>query len=446
MRKRVLVGLSVAVATTLAFGFSRAQGPTEVTLLFWPGPESEAMQKILDGYNKGQGLKDGVSVKQLLFSRQGYFEKEETDLAAGSKEFDLGLVTTYTLGRYAPYLAPIDGYLNKASIKGFLPSAVSSLNFGGKQYGVPTDVSNHFTYYRKDLVQKLLTNAAWKARYGEISQKILGKAMAPKVPSAWTWDDFVATALFFTKSINPDSPTTYGSALQMKNLLFNIMIWQSTLVSYGGDLFDKNGKSVIDSEAARKGLAVYTTIAQNKATPPGSTNYEYAEANEALRTGQAAVMLQWSAAFNELNDADKSPLTAGKVGLAPMPAGPKGHKTHVHSLGIGLNKSSTKAAEAGKFLAYLGSEAAMKLYADAGGLPPVASVLKSMAAQRPEFPIVANHLGKYGFVVTGGTAAYAIPVYSALAEEFSAVWAGQKSADDALKAAAEKMDKLAAGK
>ena len=446
MRKRVVVaGLSV-IGVTLAIGFSRAQSPTEVTLLFWPGPESEAMQKVVDGYNKGAGATDGVNVKQILFSRQGYFEKEETDLAAGSKEFDLGLITTYTLGRYAPYLAPIDGYLNKTAIAGFLPSAVSSLNFGGKQYGVPTDVSNHFTYYRKDLIQKLLSDSSWKTRYAEVSQKFLGKKMTPKDPENWTWDDFIAVSLFFTKSINPDSPTSYGAALQMKNLLFNIMIWQSTLVSYGGDLFNKAGKPTINSSAARKGLAVYTTIAKNKAVPPGATNYEYAEANEAFRTGQVAVMLQWSAAFNELSDQEKSPLVFDKVALAPMPAGTKGHKTHVHSLGIGLNKASLKKDAAGKFLEYLGSEGAMKLYADAGGLPPVANVLKSMAKQRPEFPIVAEHLGKYGFVVTGGTASYAIPVYTALAEEFSAVWAGQKSDTDALKAASEKMAKLAAGK
>ena len=427
---------------TLMVG-SMALAQTQVTLLFWPGPESEAMQKVLDVYNKGQGAKDGVKVNQLLFSRQGYFEKEETDLAAGSKEFDLALVTTYTLGRYAPYLAPLDEYLNKAKTAAFLPSAINSLNFGGKQYGVPTDVSNHFTYYRKDLTDKLMSDPAWQKRYGEVTQRLMGRAMVPRAPQNWTWNDFIATSLFFTKSINPDSPTTYGAALQMKNLLFNIMIWQSTLVSYGGNLFDKEGKASINTPAARSGLAVYTTIAKNKATPPGSTNYEYAEANEAFRTGQAAVMLQWSAAFNELSDKEKSPLVFDKVALAPMPAGPAGSKTHVHSLGIGMNKSSDKKDAAGKFAAWLFSEEAMKVYADAGGLPPVGSVLRGMATQRPEFPIVAEHLGKYGVVVNGGTAAYAIPVYTALAEQFSAVWAGQKSVDDALKAATEAMNKLA---
>lgn len=75
------------------------------------------MQKVLDAYNSGQGKTDGVSVKQILFSREGYFDKKLTDLAAGSKEFDMALVTTYTLGRYAPYLAPLDGYLNMLCCK-----------------------------------------------------------------------------------------------------------------------------------------------------------------------------------------------------------------------------------------------------------------------------------------------------------------------------------------
>lgn len=147
--------LTAALVSTVAL----AQSPTEVKLLFWPGPESEAMQKVVDTYNKGKGATDLVTVKQILFSRQGYFDKEQTDLAAGSKDFDLALVTTYTLGRYAPYLEPLDGYLNKQGLSGFLPSSLNSLKFGGKQFGVPTDVSNHFTYFRKDLMDRLLSDA-----------------------------------------------------------------------------------------------------------------------------------------------------------------------------------------------------------------------------------------------------------------------------------------------
>ena len=437
-RKAMLTAVS-----TLVLFQTAALAQTKVTLLFWPGPESDAMQKVITSYNDGQGKKDGVSVEQILFSRQGYFDKEQTDLAAGSKDFDLALVTTYSLGRYAPYLEPLGSYTNKAGLQAFLPSAVQSLSFKGNLYGVPTDVSNHFTYYRKDLTTRLLTDAAWKTKYGEITQKLLGKKMQPKAPADWTWDDYVAVSLFFTKSINPDSPTQYGTVLQAKNLIFNVMLWQAALVSNGGNLYDKNGKPSINSPAGIKAVNYYATIFENKATPPGSGNYEYAETNEALRSGQAATALQWSAAFHELSDPKLSPLIADKIALAPMPAGTLGHRTHVHSLGIGMNKNSVNKAAAGKFLAYLGSVPAMTVYANAGGLPPVGSVLTTMAKTRPEFPMVATSVDKYGFVVAGGTAAYAVPVYEVLARELSAAWIGSKSPAAALSAAEADMAKLA---
>jgi oligopeptide/dipeptide ABC transporter ATP-binding protein len=51
------------------------------------------------------------------------------------------------------------------------------MTYKGKLYGVPTDISLHFTYYRKDLVDQLLSDAAWKQRYAEVAEEHLGKAM-----------------------------------------------------------------------------------------------------------------------------------------------------------------------------------------------------------------------------------------------------------------------------
>jgi multiple sugar transport system substrate-binding protein len=425
----------LAFFVVMVLGLATAQ--EEVTLLFWPGPESDAMQKVVDAYNAGPGTEDGVTVKQLLFSRQGYFDKELADLAAGSTEFDLALVTTYTLGRYAPYLEALEGYISGTPAQ--TPASLDSLKFDGKQFGVPTDVSLHFMYYRQDLIDQLLSDDAWKTTYGDISEKILGTRLEPKNPQDWAWQDWLATALFFTKSINPDSPTTYGSALQMKNLIFNIMIWQSTMVSNGGNWLDANGNITINSDATKAGLGVYQTLIDNAATPPDSISYEYAEANEAFRSGQAATMLQWNAAFNELNNPELSPLVAGKIGVAPLPAGSEGNKTHVHALGIGMNAASTKKEAAGKFADYLFSEAAMQVYGEAGGNPPVPSVLAALSSTRPDFANLSEYLEKYAYVVNGGTAAYAVPIYEVLAEEFSAVWAGQKEIDAALENAATRM-------
>jgi multiple sugar transport system substrate-binding protein len=430
LRLRLLAAAAAAALSTAAPAFAG-----DVTLLFWPGPESEAMQKVIDSYNAGAGKGDGVTVKQLLFSREGYFDKELLDLAAGSKDFDLSLVTTYTLGRYAPYLAPIDQYVPAAEAQRFAPVSLKSLTYGGKLYGVPTDISLHFLYYRKDLIAKLMADADWQATYTAIAEKKLGKHLAPKDPADWTWDDFEAAALFFSRADNPASPTRYGTALQMKDLIFNIMLWQATLVSNGGNWLDASGKPAIDSPAAKTGLEIYKTLIDDRATPPDSISYEYPETNAAFQSGQTATILQWNAAYNELNDPAKSPLVAGKIGLAPLPAGSEGHKTHVHSLGIGLNKASPHQADAGKFLAWLATPAAMTIYGEAGGTPPMPEVLEKLSDKRPEFKLIGDYAAKYGFVVKGGTAPYAVPVYSALADIFSSYWAGQITVDVALRKA-----------
>ena len=115
-----------------------------------------------------------------------------------------------------------------------------------------------------------------------------------------------------------------------------------------------------------------------------------------------------------------------------MPAGPLGHKTHVHSLGIGLNKASTHKDQAGQFLAFLATEPAGMLYAKAGGTPPMPGVLDALGAGRPDLALVGKYAADYGFVIRGGTGAQAVPIYEALAQDLSAAWAGQKPIPEAL--------------
>lgn len=429
--------LMVVVSVTSVFGGGQGEGSEEadrtiVTFLFWPGPESEAMQVVIDEYNATRGMQDGVEVEMLLFSRQGFFDKLLADLAAGSTEFDLNLVTTYSLGRYAPYLSPLDPYLSADPSQTFIPASLDSLRFEGSQYGVPTDVSLHFTFFRRDLMERLETDAAWRARYAEIGAQYLGTSLSPVDPQEWTWDDYIATSLFFTRSVNPDSPTTYGTALQLKNLIFNIMIWQSTMVSNGGNWLDDDGSITIRSDAARRGLEIYQTLIDAGATPPGSLNYEFAETNEAFRSGQVASILQWNAAYASLGDPEQSPIVAEHLAVAPLPAGSAGSRTHTHSLGIGLNAASEHKEAAGRFVDYLFSPEAMTTYAQSGGSPPVTSVLEQMSDTRPDFPLMAEYLERYAYVVNGGTASYAVPIYEIMAEEFSSVWAGDGTISDAL--------------
>ncbi len=434
--------LAAGVAAVFSFAAIPGIASAEVTVLGWPGGSEEtALRAAVESYNALPGTAAEDKVELLFFNRDGFYDKLQADLAAGSDAFDINLIATYSIGRYAPFMEPVD--LGADAERVFGKPILETMQFEGKQYGVPTDLSLHFMYYRKDLIDALMADQGAKAKYAEISQKYLGKTLEPKTPDEWTWEDWAATALYFTKSVNPDSPVRYGTVLQMKNLLFNMMVFQSLPRSYGADWTDEAGKVTVDSSAYRAGLELYKKLYDAGATPKDSLSYEYPETNSAWTSGQVATALQWNAAASELMDPEKAPAVAKDTAVVAPPAGPEGRKDHIHGLGLGLNKSSKHKEGAVRFLKWLATEDAALTYAKAGGSPALApSVVEKIAADRPDLVKLGQFAGSYGYVMRGATSAKALSVYEAQAKEFTAYWAGQKSLDDALSAVGQSMTDL----
>ena len=421
---------SAVLALVLSAAALPGLANAKVVVLGWPGGSEEtALRATTDLYNKTAA--DADKIELLFFNRDGFFDKLQADMAAGSNAFDVNLVATYSIGRYAPYMEPIE--LNADAPKVFGDAVLKTMQFDGKQYGVPTDLSLHFMYYRKDLIDALIADPDAKAKYAEISKKYLGKELAPKQPDDWTWDDWAATALYFSKQVNRQSPVRYGTVLQMKNLLFNMMVFQSLPRSYGGDWTDASGNVTVDSDAYKTGLTLYKTLYDAGASPKDSLSYEYAETNAAYSSGQAATALQWNAAAAELTDVKKSPVVADVTGMVAPPAGPNGRADHIHGLGLGLNKNARNKEGAIKFLKWLSSEDAALAYARAGGSPALTpDVVTKVAKERPDLVKLGEFASKYGYVMTGATSAKALSVYELQAKEFTGYWSGQQNLDDTL--------------
>jgi len=418
--RRMRMMTSVALGAMLLVG-GQLSAQNTVTMVLWPGPEGDAMQKVVDGYNAGQGVKDKVNVKMVLLSRDNTFVKEAALMKASSKEYDIYYTASYLVGQHTPYLSELKG-VDKSL---YLKASVDSLVVGGKQMALPLDTSLHFLYYRKDLISTISANAA---KYSSIAKTVLGKELKPNPnPDTWTWDDALATAAYFTQKYNPDSPTKYGYALPAKNLLYNTMIWNDVLWGLGGNWL-KNGKPNLDSPSGKAAMDVYYTIFTKGLTSPESSQWEYAETNAALESGNAALALQWNAAYSELNTTGS---TKGVVGITTPPG--TGQRTHVHALAVGLNKFSSNQAAAAKWMAYLATVPAMQAYANAGGVPSMPSILKDMVASNASFANIIEYAGKYGYSESAGPREF--DIYASLAEVLSPVWAGQKTSSEVAKAA-----------
>jgi multiple sugar transport system substrate-binding protein len=431
MRLRKL--LTVAIATGALFtGMTvlPAQAATEVKMILWPGPEGEAMQKVVDAYNAGQGKKDGVVVKQVLLSRDNTFAKEAALMKAKSSEYDVYFTASYLVGQHAPYLSELKGINDKV----YLKASIDGLKVNKKQMALPLDTSLHFMYYRTDLVSSL-SSAANTAKYKQISKTVLGKELMPNTdPETWNWDDALATAAFFTQKYNPESPTKYGYALPAKNLLYNTMIWNDVLWGLGGNWFTK-GKPSINTAAGKAAIDVYRTIYTKELTSPDSSQWEYAETNAALTSGNAMMGLQWNAAYSELSSTGA---TKDKVGIAVPPG--KGQRTHVHALAVGVNKYSKNQAAAQKWMKHLSTVKAMENYAAAGGVPSMPKILNTMVSTNASFANIITYAGKYGYAEAGGPREF--DIYAKLAEVLSPAWVGQKTAEEVAGAADAALKKL----
>ncbi len=412
-RKKSLLAIFSAVMT-VAIGFlTPVHAATTVKMVLWPGPEGDAMQKVVNAYNSGQGMKDQVNVKMILLSRDNTFGKEATLMKSHSNEYDIYFTASYLVGQHAPYMTPITGINDKL----YLKAAVNSLKVGGAQMALPLDTSLHFLYYRKDLLANIDA-----AKYASIAQQVLGKSMQPNSnPNTWSWDDVLAASAYFTQQYNSDSPTKYGFAMQGKNLLYNTMIWNDVLWSFGGNWL-KNGKPNLNTTEAKKAMNVYYTMYTKGLTSPDSSNAEYPETNAALESGNAAFALQWNAAYTELNTTGS---TKGVLGIAPPPG--TGPRTHVHALAIGLNKYSKNQAAAIKWMHYLATVPAMQIYANNGGVPSMPSILKGMISKNPTFANVISYGNGIGYSESAGP--HEFDIYAAIAQALSPMWAGTKTPD-----------------
>lgn len=430
MRRKAMALGAIMVSAALLAGCSTSSnnadngegsGQGTVKLVAWPGPEGDAMKKVVDAYNDGQGKDDGVNVELTLLSRQDTFSKEAALMASKSSDVDIYFTASYNIGQFAPSLDP----LTDIDTSAYFPVAAEGLTYEGQLYALPLDVSNHFLLYRKDLTDALLADPAAQAEYEKVSQSVLGESRAPKDPNEWDLDDFKVAAAYFSQSENPSSPTQYGTILQAKNLLYNTMIWNDVLWGYGGN-WEEDGKAALTSDAAKKAVELYSDIYTNGWTSPDSSQAEFPETQAALQSGNTAFAIQWSAAFAALNNPAQSPNVAGKIAIAPVPGG----KTHVHALAVSLNKYSENKGAAKKFLSYLATEDAMTQYAEAGGIPAIPAVLEAKADLNPAFAQVSETITENGF--SEPVFPQTFQAYSKIAEDLSGAWVGQTDIDQAL--------------
>lgn len=418
--KRTLAMLLLFLMTIgLVPAVARAEAQQSIVFATQAGKEA-LFEDIAQAYE----AETGVKVIMQYLPKQGLKEAMVGPLAGGSAEYDIVYLQDPWLPDFieAGFLAPLDDYLSQETIDKTREEQISTEVFDigyydGHFYGFPWDVSTFFLFYRTDLIE---------------------------TPPA-TMDEYLELSKQFTQSINPDSPTRYGTVMEGSTERVNYQEWYNFLWSWGGSHFDENGKPTINSQPAIDSLRWrYNFKLDWNVVPPDVGNYQYPEVNTAFQEGLAAMVLNWNSAYGVFSSSEQSPNIYDKFDVAPLPAyvDADGNETCIPFLKawyLCVPEASENKQLAADFIVYfMGYEPSKKalLYApNAGNIE---------AWNDPEVLAFRGDAEVFKASLEMGRMTPALLNFSiiedALAEELAAVLAGKKTPEEALNTAQSVME------
>ena len=351
-----------AGATTAATGAPAAGGVTG-NITIWNGyhtgdNEEKTLNQLLDAAKK-QYPDAKITVLEIPFDQ--LFNKFETEAATGGGP-DMYIAPNDSLGKEARagLLAPLDDML-KGKLDPYSQLSVQGVTVDGKIYAVPMIPKALAMYYNKTTVS---------------------------TPPATTDDLMTAVKA--------------GKKVGIPNSAYHTFGWWR---AFGGSLMDNTGKCVADTTGVAD---AYKYLLDLKAA--GANITDDGKLDTLYRQGQLDIYFNgpWVLGGNE--DA----LGKDKVGVAPMPKGPKGDAGPMTGIdGWYINTASKNKNSAVNLALYFASKDAQTAYANVAGDPaartdvaPTDPAVKAFAdAANKGFPrpLVAeldNFWGNFGDAVT----------------------------------------------
>jgi len=253
---------------------------TTINVAMVSEPRNEAIQKLAPEFEKLTGIK-------VVFNILAYptlQEKQMVALSQGSAAYDVVDVDCVWVGQYAGQgmTIPVEEYIlrtdhNVLALDDFIPAVVSEQGMWQDHiYGLPCIQAVFGLYYRTDIFQKYNM----------------------KVPQ--TWDELRDTA----KALNLKEPGVYGITFMGRRGVQLQCTYDNIIWSYGGEWFDKDNHSTINSTAAVDALEYFKSLIPY--APVGVLTYDWDENANAYAQGTAAMTIQWQNAAPTFYNPEKS--------------------------------------------------------------------------------------------------------------------------------------------
>ena len=284
--------------TVAALALMTSAAHAEAITVLVEGGGHSLQQAAADAFTK----ETGIEVNFVEVPYQGVYDKLSAEIASGTSNYDVATIDVVWNAAFADHVEDL-GDLFTDAVKADLPPAlVADATVGGKMMGMPAWANAEIVFYRKDLWEDPANQAAFKEKYGY-------DLVAPA-----TWQQWRDMASFFTKDGMYGTVVIGGTSEE----------WMAEVLQAGspGVILDDAGKVILDNQAHIDALENYRApLCTDKSVPDNALEISWGEAQNLFYQGQTAMMKFWAHAYRMTPEDSK---IAGKVGVAPMIAGPAG--------------------------------------------------------------------------------------------------------------------------
>ncbi|MDH3262789.1 MAG: sugar ABC transporter substrate-binding protein [Paracoccaceae bacterium] len=413
--------LGTAAGLGLAASLSVAASADVITVATVNNGDMIRMQGLTDDFT----AKTGHTVEWVTLEENVLRQRVTTDISTKGGAFDIMTIGMYETPIWAKngWLVPLDDLSPEYNIDDILPAMRGGLSYDGTMYAAPFYGESSMVMYRTDLMERA------------------GLTM----PEAPTWDFIKEAAVAMTDRANEiNGICLRGKAGWGEGGAFITAMSNS----FGARWFDEEWNAQFDTPAWANTLNFYVSM-MTEAGPPGYATNGFNENLSLFQQGKCGMWIDATVAASFVTNPNDSTV-ADKVGFALAPDTGLGKRSNwLWAWALAIPAGSQKEAAAKQFIEWATSTDYIELVAGKEGwanVPPGARIslyenpnymavpfakmtLDSILSADPNSPTVDP-------VPYVGIQFAAIPEFAGIAtevsQEFSAVYAGQQTVEEAL--------------
>jgi len=412
---------STALGLIAALSMTSAAVSDELTIATVNNGDMIRMQGLTEDFTE----KTGHTVEWVTLEENVLRQRVTTDISTKGGAFDLMTIGMYEAPIWAKngWLVPLDDLSDEYNVADLLPAMADGLSYDGTLYAAPFYGESSMIMYRTDLMEKA------------------GLTM-PKAP---TWDFIKEAAIAMTDRDNEINgiclrgKAGWGEGGALITAMSN---------SFGARWFDENWKPQFDTPQWANTLNFYVDL-MTQAGPPGYATNGFNENLSLFQQGKCGMWIDATVAASFVTNPNDSTV-ADKVGFALAPDTGLGKRSNwLWAWALAIPAGTEKEAAAKQFIEWATGTGYIELVAEKEGwanVPPGARTslyenpnyksvpfaemtLESILSADPNNPTVDP-------VPYVGVQFAAIPEFAGIAtevsQEFSAVYAGQQTVEEAL--------------